>query len=237
MRIQVLSDVNQCTALKSDSQIADYALKKIDQYGFEYFHFRLIPRFGNALTNSKVITNYPNELIKRNEVNNLAFKNPIISHCQASISPIIWEEELFHESSILWEDKQTFGLRHGCSQAVHDASGATGILSLARSEPHLSEEEFHEKAADVLWLCNRLHASMCAKYLPQLIKQGPLNRLSVRESEVLKWTAEGKTASDIGMILNLTTRTVNFHISSAIRKMGANNKTSAVVIATKSGLL
>ncbi|WP_262498778.1 LuxR C-terminal-related transcriptional regulator [Pseudomonas sp. WS 5071] len=62
-------------------------------------------------------------------------------------------------------------------------------------------------------------------------------RLSARESEVLKWTAEGKTAFDIGMILSLTTRTVNFHISSAIRKMGANNKTSAVVIATKSGLL
>ncbi|WP_186348989.1 LuxR C-terminal-related transcriptional regulator [Pseudomonas lundensis] len=53
----------------------------------------------------------------------------------------------------------------------------------------------------------------------------------------MKWTAEGKTAFDIGMILSLTTRTVNFHISSAIRKMGANNKTSAVVIATKSGLL
>lgn len=53
----------------------------------------------------------------------------------------------------------------------------------------------------------------------------------------MKWTAEGKIASDIGMILGLSTRTVNFHISSAMKKLGANNKTSAVVMAAKSGLL
>jgi len=39
------------------------------------------------------------------------------------------------------------------------------------------------------------------------------------------------------MILGLSTRTVNFHISSAMKKLGANNKTSAVVMAAKSGLL
>jgi LuxR family transcriptional regulator, quorum-sensing system regulator SolR len=29
---------------------------------------------------------------------------------------------------------------------------------------------------------------------------------------VLRWSAEGKTAEDIGHILHLTERTVNFHI-------------------------
>ena len=52
----------------------------------------------------------------------------------------------------------------------------------------------------------------------------------------MKWTAEGKIASDIGMILGLSTRTVNFHISSAMKKLGAA-MTSAVVMAAKSGLL
>lgn len=39
------------------------------------------------------------------------------------------------------------------------------------------------------------------------------------------------------MILGLTTRTVNFHISSAIRKLGTSNKTSAVVLATQRGFI
>lgn len=61
--------------------------------------------------------------------------------------------------------------------------------------------------------------------------------LSTREIEVLKWSAEGKTAEDIGTILNLKKRTINFHISNAIKKMGATNKTSAVAQALLSGVL
>lgn len=39
------------------------------------------------------------------------------------------------------------------------------------------------------------------------------------------------------MILNLSARTVNFHVQSAILKLGVRNKTSAVIAATKVGLL
>lgn len=61
--------------------------------------------------------------------------------------------------------------------------------------------------------------------------------LSIRETEVLRWSAEGKTAEDIGLILHLSERTVNFHIANAVRKMGASNKISAVVQAILSGVL
>lgn len=61
--------------------------------------------------------------------------------------------------------------------------------------------------------------------------------LSTRETEVLRWSAEGKTAEDIGTILHLKERTVNFHIGNAIKKLGATNKTSAVVQAVLSGAL
>ncbi|MFK3974467.1 helix-turn-helix transcriptional regulator [Pseudomonas sp. NPDC087358] len=60
--------------------------------------------------------------------------------------------------------------------------------------------------------------------------------LTSREVEVLKWSAEGKTAAEVAMILDLKSRTVNFHIGSAIRKIGVNNKTSAVVQAALQGL-
>jgi LuxR family transcriptional regulator len=60
--------------------------------------------------------------------------------------------------------------------------------------------------------------------------------LTLREVEVLKWSAEGKTAAEVAVILDLKTRTVNFHIGSAIRKIGVSNKTSAVVQAALSGV-
>jgi LuxR family transcriptional regulator len=60
--------------------------------------------------------------------------------------------------------------------------------------------------------------------------------LTLREIEVLKWSAEGKTAAEVALILDVKIRTVNFHIGSAIRKMGVSNKTSAVVQAALHGV-
>lgn len=237
MKTQAINLAGPCIAHKSESQIADYTLKKIEHYGFNYFHFKFTPKFSSIPVSSNTLSNYPNEFIKAYEKNHFMRKNPIVAHCHFSIAPIVWDEDLFCDSPEIWQAIQTHGLIYGWSQSVHDASGGISILSVARSHPTLTEDEFTEKAAHVLWLCNQLHSFMSARSLPRLRELPPISRLSVRESEVLKWTAEGKTASDIAMILSLTTRTVNFHISSAIRKMGANNKTSAVVIATKSGLL
>jgi len=60
--------------------------------------------------------------------------------------------------------------------------------------------------------------------------------LTLREVEVLRWSAEGKTAAEVAIILDVKVRTVNFHIGSAVRKIGVRNKTSAVVHAALHGL-
>ncbi|MCI3947179.1 helix-turn-helix transcriptional regulator [Pseudomonas syringae] len=65
----------------------------------------------------------------------------------------------------------------------------------------------------------------------------PAKNLTYREIEVLKWSAEGKTAGDIAIILCLKERTIHFHIASAIQKMGVCNKTAAAVRAVMSGIL
>jgi len=61
--------------------------------------------------------------------------------------------------------------------------------------------------------------------------------LTEREVSVLKWTAAGKTSAEIGIILGISTRTVNFHITTALTKLDAVNKTQAVVKAVMLGLL
>ncbi|PRD42413.1 transcriptional regulator [Phyllobacterium phragmitis] len=52
--------------------------------------------------------------------------------------------------------------------------------------------------------------------------------LTMREREVLRWAAVGKTANDVAEILNITERTVTAHTVSAMNKLGAANKTQAV---------
>ncbi len=61
-------------------------------------------------------------------------------------------------------------------------------------------------------------------------------QLTEREIEILKWTAAGKSADDIALILSMKKRTVHFHVANAVQKMGVSNKTAAVVQAALSGM-
>jgi len=61
--------------------------------------------------------------------------------------------------------------------------------------------------------------------------------LTARENEVLHWVANGKSAWEIGGILNIAKRTVDEHAQTAVRKLGAVNRTHAVVIALRDGII
>jgi LuxR family quorum sensing-dependent transcriptional regulator len=65
--------------------------------------------------------------------------------------------------------------------------------------------------------------------------QGP--RLTAREREVLVWTADGKSAWEIGELLGIAKRTVDEHAQSASRKLGAANRAQAVAIAVRNRLI
>ncbi|MFP3516897.1 LuxR C-terminal-related transcriptional regulator [Pseudomonas sp. SIMBA_077] len=216
--------------------LSTHTRNRVELYGFESYLFRIVPQYGNIQTDSKTLTNHPNEFVKVFDASCLNYKNPIENHFKKSIAPLIWDQQLFSETPELNEASRSYGVNFGWSLSTHDAKGTTSILSLTRRSAPVSPQEFSNKIGDLMWLCHQLHTSMSETLSANKIIETN-NRLSVRELEILKWTAQGKTASDIGMILNLTTRTVNFHISSAMRKMGATNKTSAVVIAAKCGLL
>lgn len=57
--------------------------------------------------------------------------------------------------------------------------------------------------------------------------------ISQREGEVLSWLAKGKSNKDIATILGLSPRTVTKHIENILEKLGAENRTSAAIIALK----
>jgi DNA-binding NarL/FixJ family response regulator len=64
-----------------------------------------------------------------------------------------------------------------------------------------------------------------------------LDSLTPRELEVLEAIAVGRTNKEIASELDITERTVKFHVSSILDKLDAGNRTEAVAIATRLGLL
>jgi FixJ family two-component response regulator len=61
--------------------------------------------------------------------------------------------------------------------------------------------------------------------------------LSMREREVLKWLKMGKSSWDISVILDISERTVNFHITNIMNKLDAMTRTQAVAICIEKGLI
>lgn len=62
-------------------------------------------------------------------------------------------------------------------------------------------------------------------------------KLTPKEYEILERIAEDKTNNEISLELGMSRRTVEYHISSIIRKLNAETRLGAVVTAIKLGLL
>lgn len=64
-----------------------------------------------------------------------------------------------------------------------------------------------------------------------------LSQFSSQEIEILNYIAQGYFNKQIGFELNISESTVKTHITSILNKLNANDRTEAVVIAIKHGLI
>jgi DNA-binding CsgD family transcriptional regulator len=64
-----------------------------------------------------------------------------------------------------------------------------------------------------------------------LIADAAHEPLTFREMEILCWIARGKSDWEIGEILQISSKTVNFHVENAKRKFGVPTRVQAVLVA------
>ena len=65
----------------------------------------------------------------------------------------------------------------------------------------------------------------------------PHDDITSREKEVIGLVADGASSGEIGKALGISTRTVDFHVASIIRKLAAKNRTHAAVTALRNGII
>jgi len=74
--------------------------------------------------------------------------------------------------------------------------------------------------------------------LTQRAERTPIDfALTDREIEALTWVAKGKSSTDIAVLMNVSERTVNFHISNVIRKLGVATRVQAAIRCALLGLI
>lgn len=230
---------NQLQALQSidsEQQLFQAIVSLAQELGFDHCAYGL--RMPLPLTNPKTVmfNNYPTAWQTYYQAKNYLTVDPTVQHAMRSTLPILWTDELFSPTLDLWEEARSFGLCHGWAQSIRDFNGTVGMLTLARSHEIITKTELEAKLLKMAWLTQAAHLSMSQCLTPKLMPEVKA-LLSNREIAVLRWTADGKTANEISCILNISERTVNFHINNAISKLNAGNKTSATIKAALLGFL
>jgi LuxR family transcriptional regulator len=208
--------------------------------GFEFYSFRIIVDRPSRGVDVHSRNNYPAPW-RAIYPSGFPPHDAVYLHCRQSILPIGWSDALYADQPEFRSSLIEFGMNHGMSQVFHGRTGITSMFSLVRGNSAVSDNELFDKGEHLLWLANLLHNSA----LPRVLGRAEASRLetpvqvqslSDREIEILRLTGQGMTSKQVAEILNVVTRTVNFHVAKSITKLGVSNKTAAVALAARAGL-
>ncbi|MGW2212511.1 response regulator [Streptomyces sp. NPDC001781] len=117
-------------------------------------------------------------------------------------------------------------------------AGADGFL-LKRSRPEEIVHAVRLVAAGDSLLFPASVRRLAARYGTSRVAGGPLAgaRLTEREAEVLRLMARGLTNAEIAAGLVVGAETVKSHVSAVLAKLGARDRTQAVIAAYESGFV
>ena len=229
-QIDLYNGLNNATDMQD---VLDATLKIVKNWGFDYCGFRsklpmpLTKHRFSALSSSE-------DRISRKAENGEYDDSPLRKYCSQSTESIFWDgtsnQPLFKHNPGMWEDAYGSGHLSGWAQSIIEAKNMYSIF-LVDTPISLNKEHFEYVDFKLQWI-----ATAVLSIINQM-KLNPIVELSKREKEILKWTGDGKTADEIGLILNLSHSTINFHLRKAMFKLNAPNKTSAIVKAIYLNLL
>ena len=126
---------------------------------------------------------------------------------------------------------------HSSLEYIYQAfqAGAHGYMlkESAGSEVVAAVRSVH---AGKMFLSRRLAGSAVEQYLRERHTESPLESLSTRERQVLQLIVDGKTSSEVAVILTLSPKSVDTYRSRVMRKLGVSDMPGLVKFAIRHGL-
>lgn len=228
--------ISQMQSIQGEAELFDLIQSEARELGFEHSAYGL--KLPLNMTKPKVVmfNNYSQRWQQRYVDENYLAIDPIVNHGGRSTTPVVWSDDEMSGDSAFWEEARSHGLQYGWAQASTNTQGIRGLLTLTRSNEPLSESELKKVGYRLVWLTQVAHQCMGDLISFRMLPETTIS-LSSREKDVLRWTAEGKTAGEAARIMNLSERTVNFHVANAMQKLNCVNKTVAAVRAAILGIL
>jgi LuxR family quorum sensing-dependent transcriptional regulator len=223
--LSVIERINQASSPEVALEVFEKAIAEV---GADYLAAIFLPRHGERIEDVCMAWKVPLAWRAHYAEENLFQRDPAVRHSFRTVMPFDWESAPYNpETERHWaevlERGRDFGIQKGIAVPVPSPTGMIGAVWVGG--PHFDEREVHTPLLYSLGLhlFHRLE-QLVGRRLP--ITAGLTNR----EREVLAWAAEGKTAWEIGCILSLSQRTIEWHFQQAFKKLGATNRMQAIAL-------
>ncbi|MBJ3816984.1 transcriptional regulator SdiA [Shimwellia pseudoproteus] len=224
------------SSLTFQSVAASADLQRVLQHqsmlmGFDYFSFCLRHPIPFTRPNLMALTtNYPEPWLAAYQMEDITACDLVLKEQPGSRYFSSWEA-----ITPLSNSAQSPVLHQGYTQGVIAPNRTVGYLSVSNhvARPVTMPEE--ELMLRMLHICEL--SMMALRRIDSPAFEAREMRLSKRECEILQWTAEGKTSSEIAMILAISENTVNFHQKNMQKRFNAPNKTQIACYAAATGLI
>lgn len=172
--------------------------------------------------------NYPRDWLAHYSRHGFFELDPVVSHCRQRSTPCLWSTEplalRFGSTTRFFSEAAEFGLRVGVGLPNHGPGGQWSMVSVASNALPDRPLAF-DQLARLHLLAAFVHEADLRFSMPAANE--PVH-LTQRESDALRWAAEGKTSWEIGQLLGIGERTVVFHLGNAATKLGVVGRRQAV---------
>ncbi|SDY49130.1 DNA-binding transcriptional regulator, CsgD family [Collimonas sp. OK242] len=189
----------------------------------------------NGASQMELFGSLPNAVLQQFSLPAEDQTDPVRQHLARSRLPLSWQVEqlcLLHSGHV-YPLLKTMGVTQGMSLAIHSKHAASRLDFYSNA---VRQEALPTSAqADALLLGVHLQEAAELLWRKAAPDQGPM--LSARELECLRWSADGKTSSEIGLILGISQRTVYFHMKNVAMKLGVYSTRHAISKAVMMGII
>ncbi len=227
--------VERLDLCQSGNEVSILFQSYIVALGFNHATCIKVPEVGEEPADCVMMSTVPPAWLQRYNELGYVRHDPIVRELSQTYQPYSWSEvrsrrKLLPDDEKIFTEASGYGMNDGFCVPIVEAGGYTGLVNLAAFAMPLQ----YDARIPVKYACLSLHSKL--SLLRRRITDTAFD-LTEREMECLRWAAAGKSDWEIGQILSISSKTVNYHIENTKRKFGVATRVQAIVAALRTGKL
>ncbi|BCP51484.1 LuxR family transcriptional regulator [Kaistia sp. 32K] len=200
--------------------------------GFDSFNLAFEKSAKREFMTEPTLTNWSYDDLVAYERDGWSDKDPLLDYAATSTGPLLWQRPGWKSRNEMgyYEYLKFNGIFGGLTIPLQGDSEKLGALTLLSfgDRPH-DPDVLH--AASIIAMVAKSRAAAIGLMSGQASGGGiKVRSLSTLQREILKWVANGKSNTEIALIVGQSKRSVDYHVIEILKKLEVGSRAQAAAI-------